>query len=115
GHAHPRVLREEPGDRPPGDGLARARLADDADALAPADGEAHGADGVDMAVAPGRQLHREVGDLEERAVTRAGHHFTLPIVGLRESLRESPSMLIASTTMKMHRPGKRASHQPVAI
>ena len=109
--AHPAGGEAE--DRAPGLGLARAALADDAQALAPQiEGDA--ADDLDGALARG-EGHAQVLDREARAPVRASvalqGRAQVAALGSSTSRRPSPRRLKPSETTKMAMPGMVATHQ----
>src|SRR5207237_7327286 len=87
-----------------GDRLAGARLAHDAQRLAPLDAERNPVDGPDQPV-PGGELRAEVADLEQRR--RA--HLAAVSLGSKASRTALPKTLVASTVTKMQSPGRMTS------
>ena len=83
--------RQQPHHRHPGHGLARARLADQADALALLDAERDAVDRADQAV-PGGDLGPQVGDLQQAhaAPPACGRGRRLSLRGVAVARRRAP-------------------------
>src|SRR5262249_38713586 len=103
--------------------LARAGFAHDAERLAGMDLEAHAVDGAHRPVI-GEELRLEVRNLEHGQIGRRGRRASplgaLPVArgdvhrrlafGSRKSRTPSPRKLKPSTTVKIAKPGKAATH-----
>ena len=100
-----RGVRDETHERERRDGLARARLADDAERLAAVEGEADAVDGLDHAGVR-EEVRREILDLEQAL----GHGYSLSL-GSVASRRPLPNEMKPNTVTTRKKLGKASIHQ----